>query len=649
MIFVLSALLLIWTSFRVARSVSPISAERFWIVVAAICLQLGAITTLGSVFSELNGTFWLAAQVLLLGGVIYFGQTPHSFPGVSEGRLSPPSLALLIGSAGLIALSGISQIATPIHAGDEKMYHASRVIYWIQHQSAFPFETHNDRQTVFTFGNELFFLWPVLLTRSELIGRTIFWLGYPCAAVGQYFLLRVMKLNRSLALLGVLILVSTPLISRSSVGLKPEMWTVVALLGTAYWAVAMCVDPERIRAKCFLLGIFTILSINMRPLALALIPSIVAIPICVVGSGGRMLRLRVVMAGLLCGLVLSSLLIPFGFNLVHYHNLLGPESMRKVHAADLTAIQLRTHAVRLPFLLMELPEAEPAALRDRISALGNRIIASAGAGAPLPMEDAGPWPGKYSYQLAEHATRFSLWGIFWIPTLVIAAWLLVRNVVVTWPAVKLAPVPALTLLAIPLLAVTVFTIRWMTASGVPDRFLIGSYALALPIGVALWGNSASRRKLVQAIVFIMLLFAVYRPIAEQAYTAERAVLSPVSASDIDEPFHEALDSIPAGSRILFVGNQDAPDYPLFSPRTHYSNRVIPWGKAPFEAQRMRSLIRSGHITHVLIQNDQSVSFHWDPSVSTVEMVAWLSNEPGIHELPLGTPHMRLFDCEMRIH
>ena len=77
--------------------------------------------------------------------------------------------------------------------------------------------------------------------------------------------------------------------------------------------------------------------------------------------------------------------------------------------------------------------------------------------------------------------------------------------------------------------------------------------------------------------------------------------------------------------------------------------MVPWGKAPFEPQRMRSLIQSEHITDVLIQNDQSVSFHWDPPISTVEMVAWLSHEPDIRGVPLSTPHMRLFESEMRIH
>src|SRR6185295_252421 len=89
--------------------------------------------------------------------------------------LSTWGATALILIIGMLALSAITQIATPIHTGDEKMYHASRVIYWIQNQSVFPFATHNDRQNITPFGSELFFLWPVLLTKTELIGRFVFW------------------------------------------------------------------------------------------------------------------------------------------------------------------------------------------------------------------------------------------------------------------------------------------------------------------------------------------------------------------------------------------------------------------------------------------------------------------------------------------
>src|ERR1017187_9875133 len=73
--------------------------------------------------------------------------------------LSAWGLAMLTVALATLALSAVTQIATPIHSGDEMMYHASRVLYWIQHQTVFPFVTHNDRQTLLPFGSELLFLW----------------------------------------------------------------------------------------------------------------------------------------------------------------------------------------------------------------------------------------------------------------------------------------------------------------------------------------------------------------------------------------------------------------------------------------------------------------------------------------------------------
>ncbi len=154
------------------------------------------------------------------------------------------SLAVLTCATLFLLLSAAAQLFTPIYIGDEKMYHASRVLYWINNNSVFPYTTHNDRQTVFTFGSELFFLWPVLLTKTEVVGRAIFWLGYPFAAIGQYFVLRALALSRGCALTGMLVLISTPIVSGYSVGLKPEMWFAAAVLGIAYWAVKLCTDPE---------------------------------------------------------------------------------------------------------------------------------------------------------------------------------------------------------------------------------------------------------------------------------------------------------------------------------------------------------------------------------------------------------------------
>lgn len=661
MLFCLSFVLLVWPALRLSERLASTAAESFWFFVGAIMLQLGTIPSLTSAIHQLRPAGWILTQAVICVIVVYFTGGLGPFDLAQRGQrwresyvrlrafvvsLSPIALAVLICTCGLIVLSGISQLATPIHIWDDRMYHASRVLYWIQHRSVFPYITHNDRQTVTPFGSELFFLWPVLLTRTESVGRMVFWLAYPGAAVGQYWLLRSLRLSRGLALLGGLILLSTPLVADSAISLRPELWTVVALLGTAYWTVAICMNPERIEAKCFCLGLFTMLSVNTRPTALALLPSIAVIPFCARTVVRPLLRLRGLSSGLLCGAALSSLIIPLGFNFASYQNPFGAAALRKVVGADISPIQLYTHAVRLPFLLFELPDAAvPPSVLSRLDAVGNRTISALGAGAPLPLEDEedeAAWIGKFSYRMPERATRFSIWGVLWIPVLGFAVWLLLREVCVSWPEVNLTSIPALTLLAVPLLVAVLFGTRWMAGSAVPDRFLIGPYVLMLPIGMALAGPYLSGGKLRQAVALLVVVFGVYQPLRAEVYDAIHSVVSPITPDKVDEPFQEALDSIPDGAHILFVGEQNAPDYPLFSPRAHYANSVTSWGKTPFDAERMQSLIQSEEITHVLLQDDQRVRLNWDPPVSTSEMVAWLSYQPDVREVPLSTPHMRLY-------
>jgi hypothetical protein len=553
-------------------------------------------------------------------------------------------------TCGLIVLSGLSQLATPINIWDDRMYHASRVLYWIQYRSVFPYISHNDRQTVTPFGSELFFLWPVLLSRTESVGRMFFWLAYPGAAIGQYLLLRGLRLSRELALVGALILLSTPLVADSAIGLRPEMWAVMALLGTAYWAVAICLNPERIEAKCFFLGLFAIFSINARPTALALLPSIAIIPFCTRTAVRPLLRLRALSSGLLCGIALSSLIIPLGFNFVRYGNPFGAAALQKVVGADISPIQLYTHAVRLPFLLLELPDvAVPPSVLARLDNVGNQTISALGAGAPLPLEDKLQWLGKFSYRLPERATRFSIWGVLWIPVLAFAVCLSLREVRVTWPEVCLTSIPGLLLLAVPLFVAIVLGTRWVPNAAVPDRFLIGPYALMLPIAMALAGTYISGRRLREAVALLVVVFGVYQPLRAGMYDAVHSVVSPITPDKVDEPFQEALGSIPDGAHILFVGNQNAPDYPLFSPRAHYANSVTPWGKTPFDGERMQALIQSEQITHVLLQDDQTVQLRPYPPVSTSEMVAWLSYQPDIRDVPLSTPHMRLYQTVNNTH
>ncbi len=656
MFFLISLLLMVWVSLRWASRLASSPADGYWIFVASVMLQVGAITSLTSLIHQLTPSMWVLVQMLVCAVTVPLTGGLHRPTGVAWSRLRSGVAAFVAGLSswgtlalcaigGMLLLSMVVQAATPLQGFDDRMYHASRVIYWIQHQTVFPFETHNIRQTIVPFGSELFFLWPVLLTKTEVVGRLVFWLALPLASVGQYVLLRALKLSQTAALVGVLILISTPLVVSSAMGLKPEVWSIVTLLGVAYWAVAICFGSERPKTVFFFLGVFAIWSINVRSFPVSILPSLLLIAWWAPGPSSFATRLKSLAAGLAAAGLMSSLLIPLAFNTALYHHPLGPGDVRRIIQADVTLQVMYTHAVRFASLLLELPDVPASAeTRSHFSSAVNQVMAAVGAGAPLAGENDRPWPGRFAYALPEHSTRFSLWGLLWIPVLLMAVPLLVRNVVATWPRVRLTAVSAQTLLVIPLLGAILFGSRWMTQSEVPGRFLAGPYALALSIGLALIVPRLSMKNFAQALTAMAVMYGVYQPMRALAFDAVQAIAAPAPAKLINEPFDEVVGPLmPAGSRVLFVGHQDARDYPLFSPQTHFSNAVIPWGTGPFDPARMRRLIASEKVTHVLIQHDERVAFEWFPALDTRDMVKWLAAEAGLKAVHLKAPPMRLFE------
>ena len=656
MFFFISLLLMVWVSLRWASRLARTPADGYWIFVASVMLQVGAITSLTSLVHQLTPAGWLLVQGLLCALTMPLtGGVPRP-TRMAWRRLSAVLTAFVRGLSfwgaltlcaicGILLVSMAMQAAAPLQNFDDRMYHGSRVIYWIQHQTVFPFETHNIRQTIIPFGSELFFLWPVLLTKTEAVGRLVFWLAFPLASIGQYLLLRALKLGQTVALVGVLMLISTPLVLSSAMGLKPEVWSIVTLLGLAYWAVASCSGPGGSKTSYCFLGVFAVLSINVRSFPVAILPSLLLIAWWAPGRLPLVARLKALSAGLLTAGLLSTLLIPLAFNTALHHHPMGPQEVRSTIQAEASPRVLYTHAVRFAFLLMELPDVPASAeTRAHFSGAANRLISAMGAGAPLAGEDVRLWPGAFVYALPAHSTRFSLWGLLWIPMLLLAVPLLIRNVLATWPRVTLTAVSALTLLAVPLLGAVLFGARWMVQAEVPGRFLVGPYSLALSVGLALITPHLSRRRYSQVLIAMGVTYAAFQPVRALAHDAMQAIATPASGALINEPFEEMVGHLmPAGSRVLLVGHQGARDYPLFSPETRYSNAVIPWGARPFDPARMRRLIASEKVTHVLIQNEARVVFGWFPAVDTREMVHWLNAEAGLKAVHLRTPHMRLFE------
>jgi hypothetical protein len=663
--FVISALLLLAVAIGVARRLGRDLAEQFWIGVAATALQLGTISLVTSVLERLTPAGWLAVQGVLSLGVgvalrlLHSARQLHEAASVSE-RFTPlshgrgsdeprPALpapwltGLLVCALGAVfVISAILQLAKPVDDVDARLYHASRCLYWIQNGSLFPFETHNDRQTAFPFGAELFFLWPVLFTRSEALGRLVFGLALPLSTLGVVTLLRQLRLGRNGSLAGGVFYAVTPAVLTYALQLKPELWAALFTCGIGFWLLRGYRAPPR----AFLgAGLFLALSVNVRFTTLALLPALAAMLWFIPACGQRLRALVGLGTGAAVGACLSGLLTLLVHNFAAHGHPLGGPQMRFLVRAEMSAQQLYTHAVRVPFFLFELPRLRSHALRERLERWGNECIARLGADAPLAGEACSSWPGDFTFRLPAFADRFSLGGMIWLAGLVIGSGLALAGLVRTFPGCRLRPLAALALLTLPLFLFVAFVVRWMSGM---ERFWIPAYALGLPVGLALLARPVGRWRVVQALALAGLGLLVVMPLRQKlTHLQHFRYVHPPWEWWFAEPYPDVQAQLPQGARILLLCDCNFLDYSLFGPHAGYPNRVIPWGQKPWDPGRAADLLKQHAITHVLVTSRDWLNFIEPRRVDAAAAITWFSQQPGMRELPLESKSMRLFAVAAR--
>jgi hypothetical protein len=186
----------------------------------------------------------------------------------------------------------------------------------------------------------------------------------------------------------------------------------------------------------------------------------------------------------------------------------------------------------------------------------------------------------------------------------------------------------------------VFLLRWVW--GAPERYWVAPYAVGLAAGCACMDGWA-RRRWAAAVLLLLAAITVYPSFESVAIRLRDLRRQPISASMTDEPFVEVVAKLPTGSTVLFFGNRNARDYPLFLPRQGYPNRIVPWGRVKFDPERLEQMVNERGITHALFEAEDRLGFHWYPGVRVSWMVEWFRTRPYFRELPLTTTRQKLFE------
>jgi hypothetical protein len=657
LLFALSAALLLTTAGAILRWFPNDHGLRFWILLAAINLQLTTLHLLTSIFNALTPPGFLIAQAALLAITLWSAPRIARRLGASSQRIprpfldllrwpgwrSPVSAVLTILVLPTLGLSLAEQLTRPVAGFDERMYNCSRVLYWLQHHNIWPWPTHNDAQVDFPIGSEVFFSWPLLFTHKEWMGRLIYWFGYPAAIGGVYALTRLLDASRAGAMAAALAFATTPtVLYLSGVNQKQDIWTAAMLLGFTFWLIRCWKHDDNLGA--FLTGLFAILAINVK-ITCAVVAPFALIAAFVSRGGTRAIRRRLGFqaGGVTMALILSGLALTMAQNLQRKGHPFGSPAAARAVAPDWSAKQLYAHAIRSILLMAELPVHPTQAFRTWWTHTGTEALYRLDAHRALPGERRGGWPGYFVFDAGpphdSRAYRFSLGGMAFLLAMVFGLLRTFQRVVIGKPDLRGTTIALL--VATVQFAALIFLLRW--AGGAAERYLIAPYAIGLAAIGASIANHSRARAWVGATALVILGLAA-APSLTSIWDRHRDLrATPVAPHYTDAPFTEAVSKLPKGARIFLVCNRNAREYALFLPKHDFPNQVFPWGRTKFDEPRLRAIVEDNHITHALFERDDRVGFHWYPGISVAGMVAWFQSRPDFREVPLDSPGQRLFE------
>ena len=636
LLFALSAALLMLSCHAVAALLARRPDERFWWMAVAAGLQLALLAQGLSLFSALAPAAWLAAQVVVTAPLLAWawraGTRVRPRPGAPPRAGRPAALALRAGAwllAGFVAFAWAASLyrlaSRPVAGFDDLMYHGSRVLYALQERTIFLAPTHNERQTAFGWGGELWFLWPMLLTRAELPSRVILWLALPLSCAGVWFTAARMGLAPALRMTAVALWCATPVAFRCSLQMKPDLWMALWALA-AFWGLAATVRHPRSSGlrHVILAGLALGLAVGIRQIALAFIPVAAVAALLVAPRPGRWPLLRrlaapaVLCVAALAGCVASGAVAVAAFNSARLGGPMGSPGFVGFHSAPFIPAKPLVHTGRLVFELAELPVVPVGA--DALQRAGNAAASAMGVDRPLPWEQGRIQRKVFEVAVPRRALRLGLGGALWVPLALIAVGAGVRART-RRPQLAAA---ALALTSAGTMAAIVLKLAWR--AGAMTRYLVAPFA-AVPV-LAAWAVRAHPRTALALMLLTLLQGGAL--VAGDIVAARWPEPEKRPWVDQTRAFSAAM---PPDATVLLFANQDCADYLLFGPEHGLTRRVVPWGNRPVTPAALARAVILHDADWAVFDDSAGLGRHWDPPFVVAPAVEWFRTHPEWHAVP----------------
>lgn len=240
---------------------------------------------LGSVYALSNRALWLLLQLifLLLSIIIWWrvGRPIINFriqlsfeEVVTSLRKYPLLWALGVGVVITYGLGAWLILYVPPNNLDGLSYHLTRVAYWLQFDSLFPWETLNVRQTTFPLNAEIAVMWTILLRGTDQFAGFVQWLSALISAVGIFGIGRFLGFSRAQCAFPALIYLTLSQVFLQSTSVQNDL-VISAFVVSAVYLLLLGIRRQH-HGALLISGICVGLAVGTKSTAVFILPGLAA-------------------------------------------------------------------------------------------------------------------------------------------------------------------------------------------------------------------------------------------------------------------------------------------------------------------------------------------------------------------------------------
>lgn len=470
----------------------------------------------------------------------------------------------------LVGVVGYFRYVIPNYHFDEMSYRASAPLHWIENKSMNRFPTENERKNVFIMGSGMVYMLPLVFGGSEVTGRIIYFAAYPLLLIVTYLFLSYVTEDITVRLLSVVIIASTPLFMILSAStLVQETWLAVVGVCYLYFLYSDLASNNKNVALSCMAGVSLAVLIFIKISAWVYITPLLLYVFLIRKVKNK---LWVVLCSFTVTLLATGFFTYLYQNILLYGHPFGSLSFRSIHLADISFIQLLTHAVRFPFLFIE-PPLFSLDVSVMVGQIGNSVATFFGATRLLPMEEQN-WTGNYYYSLPVPNQHFGLAGCLILIGIIYCLVIILRRKI---PSRQQNILVNIFLLLVTGSFIQVLVTRWAQIADIPYRHLL-SFVLTSSFAVSIVLSVLRKRRYLYGIVIAYIVLSSVWEIVQFYLTVSPRHVYMTGVSNNDSLFYLTsytgyIAQLDKPKSFLVVDHSVLLDLPLFWYKGQYRNSI----------------------------------------------------------------------------